>query len=81
MLIDGGDVQKGLDLLHTLAHDPKNSVADYAAYYLGYYHWVKGDSQAARDAWQVLETFKSETRPEGSSPWLAAAQKKLSLLA
>ncbi len=80
MLMEADRVQEGLDLLTTLANDPKNSSADYAAYNLGYYYWVKGDEQAARQAWQVLETFKSEDRPEGSSPWLYAAQKKLSLL-
>lgn len=80
MVLDGGDVQRGLELLHALAHDAKNSVADYAAYYLGYYHWTKGDSKAAREAWQVLETFQSDTRPDAHSPWLTAAQQKLSLL-
>lgn len=81
MLVDGGgDVQEGLELLKKLAHDTTNSVADYAAYYLGYYYWTKGDSQSAREAWQVLDTFKTEKRPEGNSPWLTAAQHKLSLL-
>ena len=77
MLLDSENSEKGLEILSTLAHDPKNRVADYAAYYLGYYHWIKGNAQAARDAWAVLETFASDARPEGTSPWLKSAQGKL----
>ncbi len=92
MLIDAGKIQEGLDLLRKMiqqyksddvkpnGHHYENHVVDYAAYYLGYYYWVQGDVVAAREAWKMLESFASENRPEGRSPWLDAAQAKLDLI-
>lgn len=71
---------EGLKELSALATDPHNSYGDYAAYQLGYYYWSMHDLEQARAAWKNLERFASDTRPEGRSPWLDAAQEKLNFL-
>jgi hypothetical protein len=80
MLLDTDQAQKGLDMLTALSQDSENSVADYAIYNLGYHYWIKGDVETARATWKKLESFTSKDRPEGASPYLDAAQKKLQVI-
>ncbi len=81
MKLDANREQEGVSELSTLARDSKNSNADTAAFYLGYYYWSKKDEVHARESWQLLEKF-ADTKgvQRATSPWLAIAQMKLGFI-
>lgn len=79
-LDDEGQAQRGLQHLQALADDTNNINRDMALYYLGLYHWMHNDTQAARVAWQTLKSLQSAEQQQahrGMSSWVALAEAKL----
>lgn len=83
--LDSGDqvkVEKGLKSLQALAGYDKESPAwDVAVYYLGRYHWVKGNVEEAKKIWtEALAAVEkagvsSVAKRYSESPWLARANE------
>jgi hypothetical protein len=85
--LDSGDqtmVEKGLKSLQALACSEQTSPAwDVAVYYLGRYHWVKGNVEEAKKIWMdALASVEKMTIPDvakryGESPWLERAKQAM----
>jgi tetratricopeptide (TPR) repeat protein len=83
MALDSDDQARktsGLQELDTLAHDANNKNADVALFYLGRYHWVAGDEEQARIAWQEL-VDQQQHELVAPSPWAQEARTLLQQIA
>ncbi len=78
MLVDAHKVDEGLTSLRALAACQANNYADTAAFYLGYYYWLKGDMAQAKDVWKFFTDKEINEQKEAVSPWTLIVRNKLS---
>jgi predicted negative regulator of RcsB-dependent stress response len=81
MLLDAHDEQeqrRGLQLLQALAQDIHNRAQDMAQFYLGSYFAAHGKTEEAFQAWHTL--INNQQDGKYTSPWVAQAQRQLSVL-
>lgn len=82
LLIDTNDkatVEKGIEVLKTIARDEQSVAHDTALYQLGTYYWYTKDFTEAKNYWNqlILKYGKQEKHP---SPWVEVAKEKLRLI-
>ena len=70
---------QALDQLKAFADEQGAASRDGALFYLGRYHWARGEVEQARDIWRLLvEAFPVEG--EGASAWAQEASRLLAYM-
>ncbi len=88
--VDETSQKQGLATLKNIAHS-KSAAADFAYYWLGEYHWIKGNTEEAKITWNALVSEHSKSSMQMmdedagdadlfKSPWVAKAKKSLNLI-
>jgi len=80
MMFDAKQTEDAVSRLKDLAHNPKNTESDTAAFFLGYYYWTLDDVDNARAEWSRFEAGKQPEDAQKVSPWASIAQVKLAQL-
>lgn len=78
LLIDGSkeDQIRGIELLQKIAQNEDDYAYEYAAYQLGFYHFINADFAQAKAIWQPM-VDKALMSEKNKSVWVSRAEEKI----